>query len=68
MDKAAEAVREAIMNGIDLIREGAGVDVTALTFITQICATIILFLFVRFFFWDKVTAIIEKRKAVVKRG
>lgn len=66
MDKAAEAVKEAIMNGIDLLREGAGIDVTSLTFITQICATIVLFLFVRFFFWDKVTAIIEKRKASVQ--
>ena len=65
MDKAAEAVRTAIMNGIDLIREGAGVDVTAVTFITQICATIILFLFVRFFFWNKVTGILEKREELV---
>ena len=65
MDKAAEAVRAAIMNGIDLIREGAGVDVTAVTFITQICATIVLFLFVRFFFWNKVTGILEKREELV---
>ena len=65
MDKAAEAVRAAIMNGIDLIREGAGVDVTAVTFITQICATIVLFLFVRFFMWDKVTNILNKRQELV---
>lgn len=65
MDKAAEAVRAAIMNGIDLIREGAGVDVTAVTFITQICATIVLFLFVRFFMWDKVTNILHKREELV---
>ena len=65
MEKAAEAVRAAIMNGIDLIREGAGVDVTAVTFITQICATIVLFLFVRFFMWDKVTNILSKRQELV---
>lgn len=63
MDEAAKAVRDAIMNGIDLIREGAGIDITAVTFITQICATIVLFLFVRFFAWDKVTKILEARKA-----
>ena len=64
MDNAAKAVKAAIENGIDLIREGAGIDVTSITFITQICATIILFLFVRFFLWDKVTNILEKRKEV----
>ena len=62
MDKAAEAVKAAIMNGIDLIREGAGVDITAITFITQILATIMLFIFVRLFLWKTVTNIIQARK------
>lgn len=63
MDEAAKAVQEMIMNGIDLIREGAGIDITAITFITQICATVVLFLFVRFFAWGMVTNILETRKA-----
>ena len=61
MDKAAEAVKNAIMNGIDLIREGAGIDITSATFIIQICATIVLFLFVRYKLWNIVTGFLEKR-------
>lgn len=63
MGDAAKAVQDMIMNGIDLIREGAGIDVTAATFIIQICATLVLFLFVRFFAWDIITNILESRKA-----
>lgn len=66
MDQAAEAVKNAIMNGIDLIREGAGLDITSATFIIQICATLVLFLVVRFKCWNIVTNFLEKRNESVK--
>ena len=66
MDKAAEEVQSAITNGIDLIREGAGISATLVTFIVQICATLVLFLIVRFFLWNKVTSILDKRKAAIE--
>lgn len=62
MDKAAEEVRNAINNGIDLIREGAGIQATLITFIVQILATLVLFLFVRIFLWKTVTGLLDKRK------
>ena len=66
MGGAAETVKNAIMNGIDLIREGAGLDITSVTFITQICATLVLFLVVRFKCWNIVTNFLEKRNQSVK--
>jgi F-type H+-transporting ATPase subunit b len=66
MDQAAESVKNAIMNGIDLIREGAGVDITSATFIIQICATLFLFLIVRFKCWNIVTSLLVKRKEAVQ--
>lgn len=68
MDQAAEAVKNAIMNGIDLIREGAGLDITSATFIIQICATLVLFLIVRFKCWNIVTNFLEKRNESVKKA
>lgn len=63
----ADSVKNAIDLGIDLLRDGAGIDVTAITFIVQICATIVLFLFVRFFFWNKVTGMIDKRRENIQK-
>lgn len=62
MDKAAEEVKNAIYNGIDLIRDGAGIQATLVTFIIQILATLVLFLFVRFFLWNTIMNILNKRK------
>lgn len=63
----ADSVKNAIDLGIDLLRDGAGIDVTAITFIVQICATLVLFLFVRFFFWNKVTGMIDKRRENIQK-
>lgn len=64
-----EAVNQAIENGIDILSGGrldlSKLDVAGFTLIAQILATIILLLVVRFKFWDKVTAILEKRKSLV---
>lgn len=63
----ADSVKNAIDLGIDLLRDGAGIDVTAITFIIQICATIILFIYVRFFLWKTVTGMIDARKAGIQK-
>lgn len=63
----ADSVKNAIDLGIDLLRDGAGIDVTAVTFIIQICATIVLFIYVRFFLWKTVTGMIDARKANIQK-
>lgn len=63
----ADSVKNAIDLGIDLLRDGAGIDVTAVTFIIQICATIVLFLFVRLFLWKTVRGMIDARKANIQK-
>ncbi len=63
----ADSVKNAIDLGIDLLRDGAGIDVTAVTFIIQICATIILFIYVRFFLWKTVTGMIDARRANIEK-
>ena len=63
----ADSVKNAIDLGIDLLRDGAGIDVTAVTFIIQICATIILFIYVRFFLWKTVTGMIDARRANIQK-
>lgn len=65
-------VKDAIFNGIDLITE-SGVDSSRFangifTLVAQILATVVLFLVVRFFFWNIVTGIIEKRKKAALEG
>ncbi len=63
----ADSVKNAIDLGIDLLRDGAGIDVTAVTFIIQICATIILFIYVRVFLWKTVTGMIDARRANIQK-
>lgn len=64
-----ETVSQAIGNGVDILSGGkldmSRMDIAGFTLIAQILATIVLFLIVRFKFWDKVTAILEKRKMAV---
>lgn len=68
MDKAAEEVQNAIQNGIDLIREGAGITASLATFIIQILATLVLFLIVRFLLWNRITAMLDKRKMATQEA
>lgn len=62
-----DSVKNAIELGIDLLRDGAGIDVTAVTFIIQICATIVLFIFVRCFLWKTVTKMIDTRRDNIQK-
>lgn len=66
MERVAETIKDIIFSGIDLLEKGLGV--TFSTMIIQLLATLILFLFVRFFFWNKITKILEDRKALVTKG
>lgn len=68
MDQVAEAVKSAIENGIDILRDAGGVDVMAATFIAQICATIVLILVVRFRFWNIVTDFIAKKSTAMNES
>lgn len=68
MDQVAEAVKSAIENGIDILRDAGGIDVMAATFIAQICATIVLILVVRFRFWNIVTNFIAKKSEAMNES
>lgn len=63
MNAVAEAIRETVFNGIDFLRDNFGV--AAGTFLIQICATIALFLIVRWKFWPAINGILEKRQAAI---
>lgn len=63
-DEFAQKVEDLIHNGIRLIDEGLNnaLGITLVEMLIQLCATLILFLIVRFFVWNKLTAILDKRK------
>lgn len=66
-DEFAEKVENLIRNGIRLIDEGLNnaLGITLVEMLIQLCATLILFLIVRFLVWNKLTAILDKRKQAV---
>lgn len=64
MEGFAEKVRNLIYGGIRVLEDGLGI--TASEMLIQLCATLILFLAVRFLLWNKVTALLDKRKEVVR--
>lgn len=47
-----------------LLQEAFGINLT--DFLINIIATVLLFLVVRFFFWNKVTAFLDKKKAKIR--
>ena len=63
-DEFAEKVNGLVNQGLRFIEDGLGVTLEEM--LIQLTATLILFLVVRFFVWNKVTAILDKRKQVVK--
>ena len=54
----AEKMRELVSRGLELFTDTENGFISILI---QLCATLILFLVVRFALWDKVTSIIEER-------
>jgi len=53
MDNVAEAIREFVNNSL---------GVNLIEMVIQIASTIVLFLVVKFFFWNNITDYLEKRK------
>ncbi len=66
-DEFAQKVEDLIHNGIRIIDEGLNnaLGITLVEMLIQLCATLILFLVVRFLIWNKITAILDKRKQTV---
>ena len=62
-DEFAVKVKDLVNQGLRLIEDGLGITITEM--LIQMAATLVLFLVVRFFVWNKVTAILDKRKKVV---
>lgn len=66
---AAESIQETIQEGlgpISLLSDTEQLKANALNFAIdfgiQICATVILFIIIRFFFWKPITKILEERR------
>lgn len=65
MSEAIKAIMDAIREALGPISNPTEMGVYVRDIIIQVCSTIILFLVVKFLFWNKVTAFLEaKRKAV----
>ena len=58
MDKIAQTIQEFI---------DAAMGISAVDLVVNLVATIILILVVKYFFWNKVTDFIEKRKEIVEK-
>lgn len=67
-DTFGEKVSQLINDGIALINSGLenSIGTTLIEMCIQLCATLIIFLIARFFVWNKITAILDERKKVVK--
>lgn len=62
----SQQIKDIVSNGLEILEKGLGT--TAQSMAIQLAATIVLVLAIRFLFWDKVTAILEKRKNLVAEG
>ena len=56
MDKVAESIRSFIQNAI---------SVNPIEMLIQVLATLLLFLVVRYFFWENITGYLDKRKELM---
>ena len=62
-DEFATKVEDLVFQGLRFIEDGLGVTIEEMAI--QLLATLVLFIVVRFFLWNKVTAIIDARKKAV---
>ncbi len=64
----ADGVGQLIRDGIALINDGLenSLGTTLIEMVIQLCATLIIFLIIRFLIWNKVTEILESRKKIVR--
>ncbi len=63
-DEFASKVEGLINQGLRFLEDGLGV--TAIEMLVQLCATLVLFIAVRFLLWNKVTAVLDARKKIVR--
>lgn len=64
----ANKVGSMITDGIALINDALenSIGTTLVEMLIQLCATLVIFLIVRFMIWNKITSIIEERRKVVR--
>ena len=63
-DEFSEKVSDLVFQGLRFIEDGLGVTLEEMG--VQLLATLILFVVVRLFLWNKVTAILDQRKKAVE--
>lgn len=68
IDSFADKAGQFVKDGIALINDALenSIGTTLVEMLIQLCATLVIFLIVRFLIWNKITAIIEERKQVVR--
>lgn len=66
MSGISQQIKDLVNNGIELLEKGLGTTMESM--LIQLVSTIILFLAIRYFFWNKITAIIEERKSMIEEG
>lgn len=64
----AEKAKQLIYDGLALVNDALenSIGTTLVEMVIQLCCTLVIFLIVRFLIWNKVTAILEARKQVVR--
>ena len=64
----AEKAKQLIYDGLALVNDALenSIGTTLVEMVIQLCCTFVIFLIVRFLIWNKVTAILEARKQVVR--
>lgn len=65
INEAIQDIIESIMEALGPITDPTQMGAYVRDIIIQLCATILLFVIVRFFFWNKVTAFLEKKRESV---
>lgn len=63
MGDIAQKIQGIIDNGIEFLEKGLGVTLQSM--LIQLIATLLLFLAIRYLLWNKITAILEKRKNMI---
>lgn len=64
----AEKAKQLIYDGLALVNDALenSIGTTLVEMVIQLCCTLVIFIIVRFLIWNKVTAILEARKQVVR--
>lgn len=66
MADIGQKIQDIINNGIEFLEKGLGVTLQSM--LIQLIATLLLFLAIRYLLWNKITVILEKRKAMIEES